>query len=155
GNKVGPVRVGGEVGIFQAVRPGESVRPAGEDARRGELVLNAGTVVRPAEVAVLAAVGKAEVLVHRRPRVAILATGDELVDVSEKPGPGQIRNTNSYAVGAQVASWGAEVIDLGVARDNVEGLTAKIDHALSLDPDLLITSAGVSVGDYDIVKDVL
>jgi molybdopterin molybdotransferase len=155
GSKASPLKMGGEVQIFHEVKRGDSVRPAGEDTRAGELVLSAGTTIRPAEVSVLAAVGKARVLVHRRPRVAILATGDELVDVSERPGPGQIRNTNNYAVAAQVSSWGAAAIDLGVARDNIEDLTAKIEHALSLEPDLLVTSAGVSVGDYDIVKDVL
>src|SRR5262249_36600584 len=90
-----------------------------------------------------------------RPRVAILATGDELVEVGQKPGPGQIRNSNNYAVSAQVASWGAIPFNLGVARDNAEDLTARLREALALQPDLLITSAGVSVGDYDVVKDVL
>src|SRR5439155_14977752 len=77
------------------------------------------------------------------------------VDVDQKPGPGQIRNSNNYAVAAQVTAWGAAALNLGVARDNLQDLTAKIIGALDLQPDLLITSAGVSVGDYDIVKDVL
>lgn len=154
-SKASPLAVGGSVLVYRGVLEGDNVRPAGQDAREGEKVLSAGTPIRPSEVGVLAAVGKARVLVHRRPRVAILATGDELVDVAERPGPGQIRNSNNYAVAAQVASWGAAAINLGVARDNVEDLSAKIKHALELEPDMLVTSAGVSVGDYDIVKDVL
>lgn len=150
-----PVSVGSDVLIYASVKKGDSVRKAGEDVRQGELVLTRGTLIRPSEIGVLASVGKATVMVHRRPRVAILATGDELVDVGEKPGPGQIRNSNGYAVAAQVAAWGGVPYDLGVARDNLQDLTAKIHQALDLQPDLLITSAGVSVGDYDIVKDVL
>jgi molybdopterin molybdotransferase len=150
-----PSREGGDVEIYRGVRPGTSVRAAGGDIRRGEVVLRAGTTIRPAEIGVLASVGKALVRVHRRPKVVVLATGDELVGVAERPGPGQIRNTNSYAVTAQLRSWGAEAHDLGVARDNREHLTTKLREALALEPDLLVTSAGVSVGDYDIVKEGL
>ncbi|MDQ6694095.1 MAG: molybdopterin molybdotransferase MoeA [Chloroflexota bacterium] len=150
-----PNTAGGDVLLFRSVKPGDSVRKAGEDVKAGELVLRPGIVIRPAEVGVLAAVGKSQVLVHRRPRVAVLATGDELVEPSVLPGPGQIRNTNNYAVAAQVEQWGAEAINLGVARDNREHLVAKLKEALALKPDLLVTSAGVSVGDHDIVKDVL
>src|SRR5436190_3400793 len=150
-----PARIGGDVLIYVGVNKGDSIRPTGEDVRSGDLVLNKGTAIRPAEIGVLAAVGKASVLVHRRPRVAILATGDELVDVDQMPGSGQIRNSNNYSVAAQVTAWGATALNLGVARDNLQDLTAKITGALELQPDLLITSAGVSVGDYDIVKDVL
>ena len=85
----------------------------------------------------------------------MLSTGDELVDIDQKPGPGQIRNSNSYAVAAQVRAWGAMPFNLGIARDSLEDLTARLNEALDLQPDLIITSAGVSVGDYDIVKDVL
>ena len=154
-SKASAVAVGGDVLIYRSVKLGDSVRLTGEDVRAGDVVLSRGTIIRPAEIAVLAAVGKGEVLVHRRPRVAVLATGDELVDVSATPGPGQIRNSNNYAVAAQVASWGAVPFNLGVARDNLEHTTGKIREALELQPDLIITSAGVSVGDYDVVKDVL
>jgi molybdopterin molybdotransferase len=150
-----PVQVGGEVLIYRSVRPGDYVRRAGEDVREGEVVLRAGATVRPAEVGVMAAVGKSRVRVHRRPRVVVLATGDELVDVDVRPGIGQIRNTNNYAVAAQVASWGAQAFNLGVARDDPRHLLSKLNEALALQPDLLVTSAGVSVGDYDMVKDVL
>ncbi|HYP41044.1 MAG TPA: gephyrin-like molybdotransferase Glp [Chloroflexia bacterium] len=150
-----PVAVGSEVLVYKAVRSGDYVRNAGEDLRRGDVALRAGATIRAAEIGVMAAVGKSTALVHPRPRVAILASGDELVDVDHVPGPGQIRNSNNYAVAAQVTSWGAQAINLGVARDDREHLLSKVNEALSLRPDLLITSAGVSVGDYDIVKDVL
>jgi molybdopterin molybdotransferase len=150
-----PAQMGGQVLIYRGVGAGVNVRRAGGDTHKGDIVLIAGTTIRAAEIGVLASVGMERVPVHRRPRVAVLATGDELVGVGEKPGPGQIRNTNSYAVAAQLRSWGAEPFDLGVAHDNRESLVAKLDEALALKPDLLVTSAGVSVGDYDIVKQIL
>jgi molybdopterin molybdotransferase len=150
-----PVVVGSEVLVYKAVRSGDYVRNTGEDLRRGDVALHRGVTIRAAEIGVMAAVGKSTVLVHPRPRVAILASGDELVDVGQVPGPGQIRNSNNYAVAAQVTSWGAQAFNLGVARDDREHLLSKVNEALSMRLDLLITSAGVSVGDYDIVKDVL
>jgi molybdopterin molybdotransferase len=150
-----PAIVGNEVLIYKGSKRGDYIRRMGEDVRRGEVVLRPGITIRPAEIAILASVGRKTVSVHRRPRVAVLATGDELVDIDQAPGPGQIRNTNNYAIAAQVASWGAIPFNLGVARDDREHLAAKLHEALDLQPDLLITSAGVSVGDYDIVKEVL
>jgi molybdopterin molybdotransferase len=154
-SRASPAQIGGQVLIYRGVGAGVNVRRSGGDTHKGDTVLTAGTTIRAAEIGVLASVGMERVPVHRRPRVAVLATGDELVGVGEKPGPGQIRNTNSYAVAAQLRSWGAEAFDLGVARDNRESLLAKLDEALALKPDLLVTSAGVSVGDYDIVKQIL
>ena len=150
-----PAQIGGQVLIYKGVGAAVNVRRAGGDTHLGDTVLTAGTTIRAAEIGVLASVGVVRVPVQRRPRVAVLATGDELVGVGERPGPGQIRNTNSYAIAAQLRSWGAEAFDLGVARDNRESLVAKLDEALALKPDLLVTSAGVSVGDYDIVKQIL
>lgn len=149
------VNIGDEALVYRAVKHGDNVREAGTDMKKGQVALRAGTTVRPAEVGVLASVGKTVVPVHRRPRVAVLATGDELVDPDRVPGPGQIRNTNNYTIAAQAASWGAQVFNLGVAHDNREHLLSRLHEALSLQPDLLVTSAGVSVGDYDIVKEVL
>ncbi|MGA7733330.1 MAG: gephyrin-like molybdotransferase Glp [Chloroflexia bacterium] len=154
-SRAAAVEVGGEVAIYKGVGEGTNVRRAGGDIREGEVVLRAGDSIGAGTIGVLASVGRATVRVHRRPRVAVLATGDELVDVGERPGPGQIRNTNSYAVAAQLRWWGAEAFDLGVARDNRDSLVSKLEEALALRPDLLVTSAGVSVGDYDIVKQVL
>lgn len=143
------------VQILKAVKRGDNVRNAGEDVRVGEVVLPKGTVVRPAEIGVLASLGKKFVSVHRRPRVAILATGDELVAIDEPIAPGKIRNSNEYTNAAAVLKAGGIPIQLGIARDNIADLTAKIRAGLEADADLFLTSAGVSVGDYDIVKDVL
>jgi molybdopterin molybdotransferase len=143
------------VQILKAVKRGDNVRNAGEDVRLGEVVLPKGTVVRPAEIGVLASLGKQFVNVHRRPRVAILATGDELVAIDEPIMPGKIRNSNEYTNAAAVLKAGGIPIRLGIARDNIADLTAKIRAGLDADADLFLTSAGVSVGDYDIVKDVL
>lgn len=143
------------VEILAAPERGASVRLAGEDIRAGEIVLPKGTTLRPPEIGLLASIGCARVAVHRKPRVAILATGDELVEVDEPLAPGKIRNSNEYANAAAVIKAGGMPIRLGIARDNLEDLTRKIRAGIDAGADLFITSAGVSVGDYDIVKDVL
>ncbi len=143
------------VDILKLVQRGDNVRAAGEDIHVGEIVLPKGMVVRPAEIGVLASLGKKTVSVHRRPRVAILATGDELVTIDEPVTPGKIRNSNGYSNSAAVLKAGGIPIRLGIARDNIADLTAKIRAGLDADADLFLTSAGVSVGDYDMVKDVL
>ena len=145
----------GQVQVLKAARKGANIRSAGEDVHLGEKVLTKGSVVRPAEVGLLASVGRPSVLVHRRPRVAILATGDELVGVDQIPGPGQIRNSNNYTVAAAVLRYGGVPLMLGIARDNIPDLTAKIQAGLQQQPDLFITSGGVSTGDFDVVKNVL
>lgn len=145
----------GNVLVYNAVSTGDNVRLAGEDIRAGQTLLEAGHRLRPQDVGVLAAVGRAELTVYRRPRVAILATGDELVDVDEPITPGKIRNSNEYVQAAMVEKYGAEAITLGIARDNVEDLTAKIQAGLDQQVDLFLTSAGVSIGDFDMVKTVL
>jgi len=145
----------GFVDVLTPVEPGNYVRPAGEDVRRGTLVLHRGTRLRPQEIGMLAALGNTQVPITRRPRVAILATGDELVPIEESLPPGKIRNTNSYSNAAQVIKHGGEPILLGIARDTVAELTAKVEAGLNQDVDLFLTSGGVSVGDFDLVKDVL
>ena len=146
---------GPAVEVYKEVSPWENVRPAGEDIRRGELALAKGAVLRPQEIGVLASLGRPEVEVIRRPRVAILATGDELVGIDEEIGPGQIRNSNEYSTAAQVIRYGGVPVRLGIARDRVEELKAKIEEGLAAKVDLFLTSAGVSVGEYDVVKEVL
>ncbi|HYF61451.1 MAG TPA: gephyrin-like molybdotransferase Glp, partial [Herpetosiphonaceae bacterium] len=143
------------VRIYVAPSAGANVRPAGEDMARGDLVLAAGTLVTPGAVGVLATVGAAVVAVHRRPRVAILATGDELVEVDQTPGPGQIRNSNGYANAAQVLAAGGEPLLLPIVRDSESALLRAIDQGLAAGADLFLTSGGVSVGDYDVVRLVL
>ncbi len=145
----------GAILIYQAVAAGDNVRPAGEDIAAGQVILEAGRRLRPQDVGVLAAVGQAKVWVHRRPRVAILATGDELVDVDQPIEPGKIRNSNEYTQAALVEKYGGEAVRLGIARDTIEDLTAKIRAGLDQQVDLFLTSAGVSVGDFDMVKKVL
>lgn len=146
---------GAWVDCFAAMRVAANVRPAGEDVRAGEHTLTRGTRIRAQEVGMLAALGYGEVPVIRRPRVAILATGDELVDVNAPLLPGKIRNANSYSNAAQVLQYGGIPLMLGIARDTVEDLTAKIRAGLAQGADLLLTSGGVSVGDFDVVKTVL
>jgi molybdopterin molybdotransferase len=145
----------GAVDLYAEMAVGQNVRYAGEDVRKGQQVLSAGTWIRPQEVGMLAALGKSEVTVIRRPRVAILATGDELVDIDEPLTPGKIRNANGYSNAAQVIKAGGEPLMLGIARDNIDDLTAKIRTGLAQGADLLLTSGGVSVGDFDVVKQVL
>ncbi len=143
------------VHIHQVVRVRDNVRQAGEDIRQGQLVLSARHVLRPADIGVLASMGCPTARVFRRPRIAVLATGDELVDVTEPATPGKIRNSNEYTSIALVTRYGGIPLPLGIARDTPESLTAKIREGLSGGADLFLTSAGVSVGDFDMVKDVL
>jgi molybdopterin molybdotransferase len=141
--------------ILKAPRAGANVRAAGEDVRAGQAVLQSGKVLRPQEVGMLAAVGHTAVAVRRRPRVAILATGDEVVMPEEAPGPGQIRDANSYTVAAQVQRFGGVPLLLGVARDREELVRQGMRDALAQKADFIVTSGGVSVGDFDLVKQVL
>ncbi|MDE3094682.1 MAG: molybdopterin molybdotransferase MoeA [Chloroflexota bacterium] len=141
------------VGILKAARPGANVRRAAEDVRRGQTILRAGALLHPAQVGVLASLGQATVRVHRRPVVAILSTGDEVREPGEPLRPGQIYDSNAYSISAMVQASGGIPRRLGIAKDTVEALTAKLRGGL--DADLLVTSAGVSRGDYDVVKDVL
>jgi molybdopterin molybdotransferase len=151
-----PARVAsGQVLIYVQARPGDNVRRAGEDIRRGRVVLRAGRLIRPQEIGVLASLGHPTVRVIRRPRVAILATGDELLEVTEPLAPGKIRSSNEYTNAGLVRRYGGVPIRLGIARDDVADLTDKIRRGLEEGVDLFLTSAGVSVGDYDVVKDVL
>jgi molybdopterin molybdotransferase len=142
-----------QVAIFAGLPPGRNVRPAGEDVRRGQHVLESGTVVRPSEIGVMASLGLEKVRVIRRPVVSILATGDELVSTGQPLERGKIFDSNSFSVTASVVASGGVPRILGIARDNLEDLHRKL--AETAGSDLIITSAGVSKGDYDIVKDVL
>jgi molybdopterin molybdotransferase len=150
------VRTGDDeaVHIDAAVPVGQHVRPVGDDIRPGDEIVGAGTLVTPAHLALLATVGAADVAVHRRPRVGVLSTGDELV---AGPGPlraGQIRDSNRGALLALVAAAGAEPVDLGLAPDDAELITkAVLDGVTTCDA--VLSSGGVSMGDVDLVKEVL
>lgn len=143
-----------DVGVLKAAGPGNNIRRRGEDVRAGQRVLNAGTVLRGPQVAVLASLGVGEVEVIRRPRVAILSTGDELLTPGDPPAAGKIYDSNSYGLSALVSQYGGIPQRLGIAQDTIPALTAKINEALE-SCDLIITSAGVSRGDFDVVKEVL
>jgi len=147
--------VGERVEVFTTVQVGQFIRPAGEDVHRGERVLSQGTLVRPQEVGMLATLGHKAASVIRRPRVAILATGDEVVAIDAPLTPGKIHNANSYSNAAQVIRYGGIPILLGIARDRERELTEKIRAGLAQGVDLFLTSGGVSVGDFDLVKKVL
>ena len=142
-----------EIAIREDVPAAANVRPAGQDVRAGERVLDSGTVLRSAEIGVLAALGRGSVRVIRRPVAAILATGDELVEVGQDLQAGSIYDVNSYSLSVAVQRAGGVPRLLGIARDNLDDLDAKLQAGL--EADILVTSAGVSKGDYDIVKDVL
>jgi molybdopterin molybdotransferase len=141
------------IAIMQEVTNGTNLRPAGEDLRKGDTVLHSGAILRSAEIGVLASVGRDSARVLRRPVVAVLSTGDELMLPGEAPGGGKIYDSNSFGVAAAIQRYGGIPKMLGIARDNLEDTTRKLEEGLSAD--LLITSAGVSKGDYDFVKDVL
>jgi len=142
-----------QVAIFADMPTGCNVRPAGEDVSAGTLVLEKGTVVRAAEVGVIASLGMDKVKVIRRPVVAVLATGDELEITGTPLSGGKIYDSNSFSVAASIAASGGVPRLLGIARDNLTDLNAKLEATAGAD--LVVTSAGVSKGDYDIVKDVL
>jgi molybdopterin molybdotransferase len=137
----------------RTIRAGENVVPQGSEARAGGIVLAAGTAIGGAEVALAAACGRVTLPVFRRPRVAIVATGDELVELEATPGEQQIRNSNSYALAALVAQAGGEPIRLPIAPDRLEELERVIQEARSCD--LMLLSGGVSMGQYDLVEEVL
>jgi molybdopterin molybdotransferase len=141
------------VRVFKAAAPGANVRFRAEDITHGQTVIPAGRLLRPSELGVLASVGLAQATVYRRPVVAILSTGDEVTTPGEPLAPGRIYDANAHAIAAMAAEAGAEPRMLGIARDTVDDLTRHI-HA-GLDADMLVTSAGVSRGDFDVVKDVL
>jgi molybdopterin molybdotransferase len=141
---------GEEVAVGVEVPPGKEIRHRGEDIKAGDLVLERGTAIGPVELGVLASVGASEVKCTRRPRVTVLATGDELVEPGRRLGPGQIRNSNLYSVPSQVASAGAVIARTAVVPDDYESTVKAI--ATALDEDVAIVCGGVSVGPHDHVK---
>ena len=144
---------GETVTLKERVVPRQHVRFRGEDVAAGQTVIPAGAVIRPFEISMLASFGKAFVPVHRRARVAVLSTGDELVEMGETPKPGQVINSNALSLAAAIREIGAEPVLLGIARDTRESLREKLAEGLK--HDALITSAGVSAGDRDLVREIL
>jgi molybdopterin molybdotransferase len=142
------------VGIKKPVVSRENIRLAGEDLAIGKVAIERGSRLRPAHIGLLAALNREKVKVHRRPLVAILSTGDEVVGLRETLKPGQIRDTNSYVLWSMVARWGGRPAASGIVGDSVAELTAMLSPG-SDSPDLIVTSGGVSAGDFDVVKNVL
>lgn len=141
------------VEVTRAVAPGENFVPRGAEARQGALLLDRNTKLNEAAIALAASVGKSQLTVYKRPRVAILTTGDEIVEVQAVPGPTQIRNSNSYSLAVQVQQAGGEPVLLSVAPDEPRRLRQLIEEGLQ--SDLLILTGGVSMGRYDLVEQVL
>jgi molybdopterin molybdotransferase len=141
------------VEIQKMASAGENIVSAGAEAKAGQELLRPGARLGPAEIALAASAGKASLKVYRKPRVAILSTGDELVEVAEKPGPSQIRNSNSYSLAALVAQCGGEPVQLPIAPDEEGKLTELIQEGLKAD--MLLLSGGVSMGKFDLVEPAL
>ncbi|MCH7760732.1 molybdopterin molybdotransferase MoeA [candidate division TA06 bacterium] len=144
---------GNEVTVLKEVKIGENVRSAGGDVRPGTLLLKKGRRLKPADLGVLASLGFQRVKVSKQPKVSLLATGDELLDVGELLEPGKIRNSSSYALSSLLSGYGAIPVDLGIAKDRRDEIEEKMREGLKAD--VLVTIGGVSVGDYDLVQEVL
>jgi molybdopterin molybdotransferase len=144
---------GNFVEVRHSVSAGENFVPRGAEARAGQRLLDRGRRLDHAGVAIAASLGKSQVQVFRKPRVAVLSTGDEVVEIDATPGPAQIRNSNSYSLAAQVQNAGGEAVRLGIARDERGQLRALIEEGLGCD--LLLLTGGVSMGKYDLVEQVL
>jgi molybdopterin molybdotransferase len=143
---------GNSITITEAASPGRNVRPAGVDFREGDVLLSAGTRLTDRDLSLAASMNYPELPVRKRPKLALLATGDELVMPGQTPGPGQIVYSNGYALRALARAEGADTVDLGVAADTIEATTAGIRRARELGADILVTTGGASVGDHDLVK---
>jgi molybdopterin molybdotransferase len=142
-----------EVGILSEAKPGLNIRRAGETIAKGATALRKGKIIRPSEIGLLASLGHSKVRVIRRPVVAVLATGNELVDINQPLPEGKIYDSNTYSIASLVKRYGGIPKILGIALDREDSLVSKLHQGL--DADMLITIGGVSMGDYDIVKDIL
>jgi len=143
------------VSFFSSVRPGENVRSAGEDLQKGQLILKKGRSLQPQDVGLLITLGIREVRVARKPRVALFSSGDELLKPGEVLAPGKIFDANRYVLTGLMAKAGAEVIQLDIARDNQKSVIQTLEQAIMNSPDLILSSAGVSVGVFDFVRQVI
>ncbi|MDD2273055.1 MAG: molybdopterin molybdotransferase MoeA [Desulfuromonadaceae bacterium] len=139
--------------LIRDLKPGSHIRKRGDDLKENDLVLTSGSIVRPQEIGLLASLGKTTIGVYRKLRVAILATGDELLDAGSAPDPSRIINSNSYSLAAQVLEAGGEPLLIGIAADTSEATKEKISEGIQAD--MLITTGGVSVGDRDFVKETI
>lgn len=143
------------ISFSKTMKSGENIRPRGMDIRADEIVLQRGHALKPQDLGLLATLGMANVTIYKKPRVALLSSGDELLDVHVPLEAGKIRDSNSYTLAAAIEGAGAEVMRLGVAKDSREAVTALLDKAAAENADLILSSAGVSVGAFDFIKDVV
>ncbi|HMD89498.1 MAG TPA: gephyrin-like molybdotransferase Glp [Anaerolineaceae bacterium] len=150
-----PVRLPYQLKITESVKFGTFIRPHGQDIQRGQVVLQCGRRIGPAEVGLLASLGVSRVPVYNKPMIALLSTGDELISPDQPLSPGKIRNSNSYAIAALIEEFGAEVLDFGTAPDQPEIIRQRLQDAVDQNADLILTTAGVSVGAFDYVKPVI
>ena len=144
---------GNSVEVQNAVQSGENFVPQGAEARAGQLLIDKGRRLDHALIAIAASVGKSRVAVFRKPRVAVLSTGDEVVEIDASPGAAQIRNSNSYSLAAQIEEAGGEAVRLAIAPDEPKRLRELIEEGFAYD--LLLITGGVSMGKYDLVEQVL
>ena len=144
-----------EVQIRKPTKPGANVRARGIDLRSGQIVLHRGRILKPQDLGLLATLGVARVIVFQKPRIALFSSGDELLPVEAPLEAGKIRDSNSYTLAALVEDAGAELIRLGVARDHRDSVKALLEKAVESNVDLILSSAGVSVGAFDFVKEVI
>ncbi len=144
---------GKDVAVFEEVEEGKNIRRTGEDIKKDDMVVREGTLLTAAHVGILASLGIPEVKVTRKPKAAILATGDEVIDIEEEIKPGKVRNSNAYSLNCQVLNAGGIPVNKGIAGDTMEKLKAKLRSCL--DSDLILASGGVSMGEYDLVQDVM
>jgi len=148
------LKEGRDVLIFKECKSGENIRLAGEDIKKGDVVLQKNKKIYPADIGVLASIGKSEVLVYKPPLIGILTTGNELIEVGEKLQTGKVRDSNSYSLAAQIKELCLQYKKYGIVKDEKEVLKKKIGEALG-ECDILLLTGGVSVGDYDYVKEIL
>ena len=144
-----------EVQVLKSVKQGSNVRPRGMDILAGEIVLSKGRRLKPQDLGLLAMLGISRVTVYQRPHIALLSSGDELIDVDAPLEKGKIRDSNSYTIAALIEGTGAHVVRMGVANDNFKSVQSLLEKAVEQHVDLILSSAGVSVGAFDFVKDVI
>ena len=143
------------ISVFSPARSGQFIRPAGQDIHKGQIVLQAGRKLKPADIGLLAMLGEVNLKVYRKPRVALISTGDELVPPGHPLKPGKIRDSNTYMLAGLVESAGGEILQLGFTADRFEDVQARLDQAAESNIDLILTSAGVSVGAFDFIRAVV
>lgn len=145
---------GNKLYVYNKVESGNNVVKLGEEIKAGEVALKKGTLIRPTEIGVLASLGYSSIKVYREPIISLLITGDELIDINSELSPGKIRNSNEYSLRALIKNLGAEALSFGVVKDEKDILKSKVEEALEKS-DVVITSGGASVGDFDFVEQVL